>query len=145
LIPRRLYHLFEHDHAALPWITPKPEPGKKKPPVFGPRPDRALSLLADGAFFAVLALALAGARRSFSRRRPAALVLPLSVAYVTLLHGVLFAGDPRFHAALLPALSILAATALLRANLAGPQAETATSNPGSTAQRTAGSSVAKLR
>jgi 4-amino-4-deoxy-L-arabinose transferase-like glycosyltransferase len=118
LIPRRLYHLYEHDHAALPWITPRPEPGRKKPPVFGPRLDRALSLLADGAFFAVLALALAGARRSFSRRRPAALVLPLSVAYVSLLHGVLFAGDPRFHAALLPVLSLLAASALLRADLA---------------------------
>jgi len=145
LIPRRLYHLYEHDHAALPWITPSPEPGKKKPPVFGPRPDRALSLFADGAFFAVLALALAGARRSFSRHRPAALVLPLSVAYVTLLHGVVFAGDPRFHAALLPALSILAASALLRADLDGPRAEIPASNPGSTAQRSTGGSVAKAR
>jgi hypothetical protein len=145
LIPRRIYHLYEHDHAALPWMTPQPEPGRKKPPVFGPRLDRALSLLADGAFFAVLALALVGARRSFSRRRPAALVLPLSVAYITLLHGVLFAGDPRFHAALLPALSLLAASALLRADLAKPRAEAATSDPGSTAQGSAGSSPATAR
>jgi 4-amino-4-deoxy-L-arabinose transferase-like glycosyltransferase len=124
LIPRRLYHLYKHDHAALPWVTPKPEPGRKKLPIFGPRSDRALSLLADGAFFTVLALALAGAWRSFARRRPAALVLPLSVAYVTLLHGVLFAGDPRFHAALLPAFSILAASALLRADPGDPKGET---------------------
>jgi 4-amino-4-deoxy-L-arabinose transferase-like glycosyltransferase len=145
LVPRRLYHLYAHDHAALPWLTPKPEPGEKKPPVFGPRADRVLSGVADVAFFGVLALALAGVRRSCSRRRPAALVLPLSVAYVSLLHGVLFAGDPRFHAPLLPVLSILAASALLRANLARPRAEAAPSNPGSTLQRSAGSSVANAR
>lgn len=124
LMPRRLYHLYKHDHAALPWMTPKPEPGRKKPPIFGPRSDRALSLLADAAFFAVLALAVAGAWRSFARHRPAALVLPLSVAYVTLLHVVLFAGDPRFHAALLPAFSILAASALLCADPGEPRGDT---------------------
>jgi hypothetical protein len=120
LIPRRIFHLYKHDHAALPWATPSPEPGRKKPPIFGPRRDRALSLFADGAFYAVLALALAGAPRSIARRRPAALVLPLAVVYVTLLHGVLFAGDPRFHAPLVPVLAILAASVLLRADLAEP-------------------------
>jgi hypothetical protein len=126
LIPRRLYHLFEHDHAALPWMTPKPEPGREKPPIFGPRRDRALALLADAAFYALLALSLLGLRRACSRRRPAALVLPLALAYFTLLHGVLFAGDPRFHAPLLPVLAVLAASALLRAELAEPGTGAAT-------------------
>jgi hypothetical protein len=125
LIPRRLFHLYEHDHAALPWVTPRPEPGRKKPPIFGPLRDRALALLADGAFYAVLALALVGLRRTCKRRRPAALVLPLALAYVSVLHGVLFAGDPRFHAPLSPLLAILAASALLRAELGEPPATAA--------------------
>jgi hypothetical protein len=62
-------------------------------------------------------------------------VLPLAVLYVTLLHGVLFAGDPRFHAPLLPAFAILAAAALLRAELtparyAGAQSPAPTHSPG---------------
>jgi hypothetical protein len=131
LIPRRIYHLYRHDHAALAWVTPdldfgkmKPggtSPGQRKAPIFDPRRDRALALLADVPFYAVLALALVGGRRAFSRRRPAALILPLSAIYITLLHGVLFAGDPRFHAPLLPVLAILAASALLRADLAEPE------------------------
>ena len=95
-------------------------PGRKKAPIFDRRRDRALALLADVPFYAVLVLALAGARRAFSRRRPAALILPMSAIYITLLHGALFAGDPRFHAPLLPVLAILAASALLRSDLAEP-------------------------
>ena len=43
---------------------------------------------------------------------PSALVLPLTVAYVTVLHGVVFFGDPRYHAPLVPVFSILAAVGL---------------------------------
>jgi hypothetical protein len=66
----------------------------------------------------LLAAAAFGIPRAASRRRPAAWILPLAVLYVTALHGVLFAGDPRFHAPLLPAFAVLAAAALLRAEIA---------------------------
>ena len=94
---------------------------KEKPPIFGPARDRALALLADGAFYVLLALALLGLRRACSLRRPAGLILPFAFAYITLLHGMLFSGDPRFHMPLLPVLALLAASALLRVDLApGP-------------------------
>jgi hypothetical protein len=118
LVPRRFMKLYAHDHAALPWVTPKPAPGRMKPAIFGPARDRALSLAADWSFYALLALALVALPRSLTRRRPAAWILAGSLAYVTLLHGVLFAGDPRFHAPLAPLLALLAAATLLRAEVA---------------------------
>jgi len=117
LIPRRLVNLYAHDHAALPWLTPKPAPGRKKAAIFGPRRDRALAFAADWSFYAIFALALIAIPRTLSRQRPAAWILPGSLAYVTLLHGVLFAGDPRFHAPLAPLLALLAAATLLRADV----------------------------
>jgi hypothetical protein len=117
LIPRRLVNLYAHDHAALPWLTPKPAPGRKKPAIFGPRRDYALAFAADWSFYAVFVLALIAIPRTLSRRRPAAWILPGSLAYVTLLHGVLFAGDPRFHAPVAPLLALLAAATLLRAEV----------------------------
>jgi 4-amino-4-deoxy-L-arabinose transferase-like glycosyltransferase len=118
LVPHRFVKLYAHDHAALPWVTPKPGPGRRKPAIFGARTDRALAAAADWSFYGLLALALVALPRTFARERPAAWILPGSLAYVTLLHGVLFAGDPRFHAPLLPLLAVLAAATLLRAGLA---------------------------
>jgi len=128
LIPRRLVSLYAHDHAALPWLTPKPAPGRKKPAIFSPRGDRALVIAADWSFYAILALALAAIPRTLTRRRPAAWILPGSLAYVTLLHGVLFAGDPRFHAPLVPLLAVLAASTLLRARVAPPDSDASASS-----------------
>jgi len=39
-------------------------------------------------------------------------VLPLTIAYVTFMHGVFFFGDPRYHAPLVPVFAILAAAGL---------------------------------
>jgi hypothetical protein len=128
LIPRRLVNLYAHDHAALPWLTPKPAPGRKKPPIFGPRRDRALAFAADWTFYALLLLALVAIPRTLDHKRPAAWILPGSLAYVTLLHGVLFAGDPRFHAPIVPLLALLAAATTLRADIA-PFEDPAGANP----------------
>jgi 4-amino-4-deoxy-L-arabinose transferase-like glycosyltransferase len=117
LVPRRLVNLYAHDHAALPWLTPKPAAGAKKPAIFGPSRDRALAFAADWSFFALFGLALLALPRTLIRQRPAAWILPGSLAYVTLLHGMLFAGDPRFHAPLMPLLALLAAASLLRAEV----------------------------
>jgi len=119
LIPKRLANLYAHDHAALPWLTPKPAAGEKKPAIFGPRRDRALAFTADWSFYTLFGLALIAIPRTLARKRPATWILPGSLAYVTLLHGVLFAGDPRFHAPLAPLRALLAAASLLRAEV-GP-------------------------
>jgi len=117
LVPRRLANLYAHDHAALPWLTPKPPRGRKKSAIFGPRRDRLLEIAADWSFYALFVLALFAIPRTLDRKRPAAWIVPGSLAYVTLLHGVLFAGDPRFHAPVAPLLALLAAASLLRAEV----------------------------
>jgi len=69
--------------------------------------ERVVGAVADPYYFVVLALAVIGLRGTLSDRR--ARVLPFTFAYFTLLHGVLFFGGPRFHAPLVPILTILAA------------------------------------
>jgi Dolichyl-phosphate-mannose-protein mannosyltransferase len=113
LVPRRWLHLFAHDHSALVWATPKGEDGRPLRPVLGPRADRWIALGADAAFFALLALALVGLPACFARGARARLLLPITWAYFLALHGLLFAGDPRFHAPLYPVLAVLAAAGAL--------------------------------
>ena len=100
LVPAKVAHLFAHDRGALAWM----EVELRR--LLHPSTRRWLDRAIDGWFFAVLALAVAGVRHL--RRGPAAIV-PLVVAWLTLAHAVLFFGSPRFHHALLPALSLLAA------------------------------------
>jgi 4-amino-4-deoxy-L-arabinose transferase-like glycosyltransferase len=105
LIPRRLYYLFENDHYHLATV-----PASRLPL----RLYTVLSSVADAYFFAVLAFAIAGLATLRSLRDPSALVLPLTVVYILVMHGVLFFGDPRYHAPLVPVFSILAAAGLER-------------------------------
>ena len=94
LVPRRVYYLYAGDHHALP------------------RRHVLVVRYADAYFFATVAVALVGVAAAFLRASPSALVLPLTIAYVTFMHGVLFFGDPRYHAPLVPVFSILAAVGL---------------------------------
>jgi 4-amino-4-deoxy-L-arabinose transferase-like glycosyltransferase len=75
LMPRRFFHLFAHDHAALPWLSPPPRPGDPKAPAFSARVDRTVAWVADLAFYALLIAAAFGARRAWTLQRPAALIL----------------------------------------------------------------------
>lgn len=120
LIPRRFVNLYAHDHAALAWMTPQPAPGARKPPIFGDGIDRVLTRAADWSFYALLTLAVLALPRAFPPDRPAAWIVPGSIAYVTVLHGVLFAGDPRFHAPIIPAMALLAAVTVMRARVSRP-------------------------
>jgi 4-amino-4-deoxy-L-arabinose transferase-like glycosyltransferase len=116
LAPARLYHLYRHDHAAFDYLAEyRPErrgqPGNAL--LAGPWRNR-LSLLADGYFFTVAAIALVGFVYSWSRAWRRAWVLPLTVAYFHLVHAFIFLGQPRYHAPLVPLFSVLAALALAR-------------------------------
>jgi hypothetical protein len=73
-----------------------------------------LSLLANGYFFTVAAIALVGFVYSWSRAWRLAWVLPLAVIYFHLVHAFVFLGQPRYHAPLVPLFSVLAALALAR-------------------------------
>lgn len=97
---RRGPSLYAHDHYAL------------LPGSLSARRHVLAVRYADAYFFASVALALVGLVAAFPLASPSALVLPLAIAYVTLMHGVLFFGDPRYHAPLVPVFSILAAVGL---------------------------------
>jgi hypothetical protein len=68
--------------------------------------------LVGGYYFVVLGLALVGTRH-FLGREHAAVLLPIIVAWFTLMHAVLFFGLTRFHHTLLPVFSLMAAAELL--------------------------------
>ncbi len=96
-VPKRLQHLFEDDHWALnPLLN-----------VLTPAWNRRCGLAADGYFYAVLLLALAGVRRAWNT--PPAAILFFTLGYFLVLHGVLFFGESRYHAPLIPILCLFAA------------------------------------
>jgi 4-amino-4-deoxy-L-arabinose transferase-like glycosyltransferase len=118
LVPQRWLELFRHGHAGLEWARPLGG-GAETSAEQRPRAtlvsedwDRRLAWLSDVSFFALLALAAVGVPGALARGGAGALALPLTVAYVMLLHGVLLYGEPRYHAPLLPVLAVLAARGL---------------------------------
>ncbi len=69
-----------------------------------------LLALSDVYYFAVAGLVVIGVRRWFSLRDPGRLLLISLVAYWTFIHLV-FLGDPRFHAPIMPIVALLAGLA----------------------------------
>ena len=117
LVPQRWLELFRHGHAGLEWARPlgggaEPVPDRPRPTLVSEDWDRRLAWLSDVTFYALLALAAVGIPGTRARGGAGALALPLTVAYVMLLHGVLLYGEPRYHAPLLPVLAVLAARGL---------------------------------
>jgi hypothetical protein len=115
LIPIRFYHLFKHDHAGLDWGRERLGRGGGMVPMFDPRADRLLTVAADGYYLVVVGLALLGLLHTFTRVDRNRLLLPLTLAYFSFLHSVIFPGDPRYHAALIPFFCISASTMLVAA------------------------------
>jgi 4-amino-4-deoxy-L-arabinose transferase-like glycosyltransferase len=112
LIPKRLAHLFRHDHYAFRFSTVERSNPKTGARYYRLRPrheQRKTRRLADGFFFCVLALAAAGLTRVSSRPMSAGLVVPLTPLFFAFAQGVLFWGDARFHAPFVPTLVLLAA------------------------------------
>jgi 4-amino-4-deoxy-L-arabinose transferase-like glycosyltransferase len=130
LLPRRWLNLIEHDHTGLTWSTERGPDGRPRRPVLSARWDPRVSWLADIAFWALLGLALPGLRSCLGRDAPERWLLPLCLFYFMVLHGVFFAGDPRFHAPLVPVLAILGAAGALGASRGrGPPADRLNPSP----------------
>ena len=102
LIPIRLYNLYRPVRDALTWA-------------------------ADSWFAVMLVLALAGSVRAFAPSTGPAFAVPLTFLYLNVLIAVLFYGEPRYHANLVPFMAILAALAVDGRRrpwrLSGPPAE----------------------
>ena len=106
MAPAKIGRMYEDDRGAYPWI----EEGLRR--LLAPSGRRWLDALVDGYYWVVLALGVVGARHFLVADRGAAL-LPITVAWFTLLHAVLFFGHPRFHHPLLPLFSLMAAAEIL--------------------------------
>jgi 4-amino-4-deoxy-L-arabinose transferase-like glycosyltransferase len=107
LIPRRLFFLFQHDHAGLDWAIPQGAPVAGAAGMISGSIDRVLGAIASVFFWVVCGLAMVG---GWARRRDTGVqILIVTVGYFVVLHGVLFVGNPRYHAPLYPVLAVLAA------------------------------------
>jgi len=104
LVPRRLFGLYHNDHLAVDWI------GDDKKAAGHTTLDR-LRIWSDVYYGLVLCLAAVGAAMFWRRWREIAYLLLGLIAYFSALIGVLFFGDPRYHAALIPVFCLLAAPA----------------------------------
>jgi 4-amino-4-deoxy-L-arabinose transferase-like glycosyltransferase len=115
LVPKRIFHLFRHGHYALEHSTVlgvDKKTGRQRVRVRLPREYRRLARFTDVFFFLLLGFALLGTTRVFSRAARAGLIVPLTPLFFVMAHGILFWGDPRFHAGFVPMLAILAAVAV---------------------------------
>ena len=107
LAPVKIYHMFHDDRGARTWM----KEGLAKR--MRPATQRNLFRIVDAYYFVVLVMALLGTRHFLARDGHGAVALPLTVAWITLLHAVFFFGSSRFHVPLLPVLSVMAAAEIV--------------------------------
>jgi 4-amino-4-deoxy-L-arabinose transferase-like glycosyltransferase len=107
LAPVKVYHMYRNDRGARTWMA---EGLARR---MGPATQRNVFRVVDAYWLLVLGLALVGSRHFRPRDGPGAVALPLTVAWMTLLHAVLFFGGNRLHVPLLPALSVMAAAEIV--------------------------------
>ena len=106
LIPSKLFFLYKDDGSSMHWVqleefTIPPQAGA----FFGG--------LASVYYWVALLVAAVGARAWFSLREPGKALLVGAVVYWTLIFGVVFFGDNRFHFPIIPILSLWAAASLV--------------------------------
>ncbi len=108
----RLFYLLRADGSAIHLVQSRPA-GAGARPVLGEHTAERLQHLSDGIYYLVLGFAVAGLPLAL-RRRPEGLKLLAAVcAYWLLLYGVLFIGEERYHVALTPLVSLVAAMGLI--------------------------------
>lgn len=111
-VPGELWKLYATDDAAFAWGR-IPDPSRPRPvAILDPLPDRVVRAIANTLHWSILLLAMLGLPAAVDRRRPERWIVPGTILYVTLLHGVVFQGGPRFHVPLSPLISLLAAVGL---------------------------------
>jgi hypothetical protein len=106
LIPPRIVNLFAHDHEGLN-LSRRGDPSGSTLLLFSKGADGLLAVAADTSFFIVLGLS-AMSLVTGAWRGPIVL-LPATIGVTLFVHGVLFFGDARYHAAITPALACMAA------------------------------------
>ena len=113
IFPAHVRELFRHGHIGL-------ELGRKRLPGDIPEPflsegwNRLIAGVADGLFYALLGLGLAGLPLFVKREAATLLVIPLTIVYFAALHTLIFPDDPRYHLPMLPFLAISAAALIVR-------------------------------
>jgi 4-amino-4-deoxy-L-arabinose transferase-like glycosyltransferase len=107
LVPLHLVELYHSGHVGLELGRKQLEDGSIEP-VFDTRTHALLAGSADAYLYGLLALGILGLPRCFRRDARTALVVPLTIAYFTLLHVTFFPDDPRYHLPVLPFLAISA-------------------------------------
>jgi len=105
LVPRKLYHLYRGDASAVQWIQTRPVMGQERVDWF--------TTVSNGYYYAVGGWILLSLPAWWRLRDPKRLLLILTVLYFSLIFGMAFVGDPRYHFALVPAAVVLASPALV--------------------------------
>ncbi|MEX0786353.1 MAG: glycosyltransferase family 39 protein, partial [Dehalococcoidia bacterium] len=104
---QKLFWLYYNDEEGLKWND-----GHRGQPFMAQGLRNALLGLSNVYYVALLTFVALGVRLWFSVREPGRVLLVSLVAYWTLVHLVFF-GDPRFHAPIMPVAALLAAPALV--------------------------------
>jgi 4-amino-4-deoxy-L-arabinose transferase-like glycosyltransferase len=107
LIPLRFWFLFRDDHGAVDWV-------RANEVTWSDSEARRLKALLDVYYFTVVLMALAGTVLWIRTHREGAIVLLGVAATISVVFSVLFFGDSRFHASLVPILCLLAAPAIVK-------------------------------
>jgi 4-amino-4-deoxy-L-arabinose transferase-like glycosyltransferase len=105
LVPRKLYHLYRADDPAMLWI--------QNHPVLGQEEVDWWATASNGYYYIVGGWVLLSLPAWWCLRDPRRLLLMLTVLYFSLIFGVVFVGDRRYHFALVPAAVVLASPALV--------------------------------
>lgn len=100
---RKLFFLYYNDEEGLKWNE-----AHGGQPFLGDQLREGLLTLSNVYYFAVLGFLLLGVPLWFSLRDPGRLLLISLIVYWTVIHLVFF-GDPRFHAPIMPLVALLAA------------------------------------
>jgi 4-amino-4-deoxy-L-arabinose transferase-like glycosyltransferase len=113
-IPRRLQRLYADDVASFGMARKRHVDPSGAGRILRQTTAAAAFLhwLANAWFAVMLVLALAGFVRAWSPASGPAFVVPLTFLYFNLLFVVLFYGEPRYHAAMVPSMAVLAALAV---------------------------------
>ena len=108
-IPKRVYRMHRSDDWPLMWIgwRTRSEDGRRQSIEYvNAHIDPWLPQIANVYYFVALGLGLSGLVLGFSRVYRRSWIIPLSVIYFHVLHGVIFFGTERFHAPFLPELAL---------------------------------------
>jgi hypothetical protein len=111
---KKLFWLYYNDEEGLAWNE-----GHGGQQFLSTAARDGLRLLSNVYYFAILGVLLLGVPFWLSAREPGRVLLVSLVLYWTLIHLVFF-GDPRFHAPILPVVALLAALPLAAMRLGVP-------------------------